>query len=170
MNLPNRLTLLRVALIPFCLLFIMLGWHIPAAIVFVVAALTDLLDGYLARRDKMVTNFGKFADPVADKILSLTVMVALLAQGLYPWWAVCIVAARELAVDGLRLIAVEKGQVIAAGPLGTIKTNAQFFSIISALLHLPGWITLILVIAMSVLTVLSGLQYFYNGRKLFEEN
>ncbi len=170
MNLPNRLTLLRVALIPFCLLFIMLGWHIPAAIVFVVAALTDLLDGYLARRDKMVTNFGKFADPVADKILSLTVMVALLAQGLYPWWAVCIVAARELAVDGLRLIAVEKGQVIAAGPLGKIKTNAQFFSIISALLHLPGWITLILVIAMSVLTVLSGLQYFYNGRKLFEEN
>ena len=82
MNLPNRLTLLRVALIPFCLLFIMLGWHIPAAIVFVVAALTDLLDGYLARRDKMVTNFGKFADPVADKILSLTVMVALLAQWL----------------------------------------------------------------------------------------
>ena len=73
-------------------------------------------------------------------------------------------------MDGLRLIAVEQGQVIPAGQLGKIKTNAQFFSILSALLHLPGWITLTLVVVMSVLTILSGLQYFYNGRKLFSEN
>lgn len=167
MNLPNRLTMLRVLMIPLCLALILLNHYGWAALVFALAALTDLLDGYLARRDKLVTNFGKFADPVADKILALTVMIAMLAQGIYPWWAVCIVAARELAVDGLRLVAVEQGIVIAAGNLGKLKTNAQFFSVLASLLLQPSALTLALQVLMALLTVISGAQYFYGARALF---
>lgn len=170
MNLPNKLTVLRVAMIPLCLLFILLGWYIPAAIVFALASATDYLDGYIARRDKLVTNFGKFADPVADKVLVLSVMVVLLAQGYYAWWGVVIVAVRELMVDGLRLVAVEQGIVIPAGKLGKVKTVAQMFSVMSALMFLPGWITLVLTILMSVLTAVSGWQYFNGGRALFKLN
>jgi CDP-diacylglycerol--glycerol-3-phosphate 3-phosphatidyltransferase len=89
---------------------------------------------------------------------------------MYPWWAVCIVVARELAVDGLRLVAVEQGIVIPAGTLGKYKTNAQFFSILSALLFLPGWLTMALVILMSVLTIISGVQYFRGAEDLLKHN
>ncbi len=166
MNLPNKLTLLRIALIPLCVLLIVVGAPIPAGIVFVLAGLTDFVDGYIARKRNIVTNFGKFADPVADKILSLCVMVVLIPYLNYPWWAVCIVAARELAVDGLRLVAVEQGIVISAGKLGKIKTNFQFFSVISALFLLPNTITMILCVIMSILTIVSGVQYFYGARHL----
>ena len=168
MNLPNKLTILRVAMIPLCLLFALLGFHTAAAGVFALAALTDLLDGHIARKHNMVTNFGKFADPVADKILVLSVMIVLLYQGLFPWWAVCVVAVRELAVDGLRLVAVEQGLVIPAGKLGKFKTNAQIFAVLAALLFLPGWIVMALAIIMSVLTVISGIQYFYGARSVFQ--
>lgn len=168
MNLPNKLTLLRIALIPVCVLFTALHWFIPAGILFIIAALTDFLDGYIARRDKIVTNFGKFADPVADKILSLTMMTALIFFRGFPWWAVCIVAARELAIDGLRLVAVEQGIVIPAGNLGKIKTNLQFFSILASLFLLAEWLVLTLVILMSLMTVLSGLQYFANSKGLWK--
>ena len=167
MNLPNKLTILRVAMIPLCLLFALLGFHTAAAGVFALAALTDLLDGHIARKHNMVTNFGKFADPVADKILVLSVMIVLLYQGLFPWWAVCVVAIRELAVDGLRLVAVEQGLVIPAGKLGKFKTNAQIFSVLAALLLLPGWLVMALAVIMSVLTVISGIQYFYGARSVF---
>lgn len=167
MNLPNKLTILRILMIPLCVLFVMLGWYLAAAIVFILAAVTDFLDGYIARKQNIVTNFGKFADPVADKILALSVMVALIPTLSFPWWAVCIVAARELAVDGLRLVAVEKGIVIPAGNLGKIKTNFQFFSVLSALFLLPHWITLTLCILMSLLTIISGLQYFIASKELF---
>lgn len=166
MNLPNKLTLLRIALIPLCVLLIVVGAPVPAGIVFILAGLTDFVDGYIARKRDIVTNFGKFADPVADKILSLCVMVVLIPYLNYPWWAVCIVAARELAVDGLRLVAVEQGIVISAGKLGKIKTNFQFFSVISALFLLPNTITMILCVIMSILTIVSGVQYFYGARHL----
>ena len=168
MNLPNKLTILRVAMIPLCLLFALLGFHTAAAGVFALAALADLLDGHIARKHNMVTNFGKFADPVADKILVLSVMIVLLYQGLFPWWAVCVVAIRELAVDGLRLVAVEQGLVIPAGKLGKFKTNAQIFSVLAALLFLPGWLVMALAVIMSVLTVISGIQYFYGARSVFQ--
>ena len=168
MNLPNKLTILRVAMIPLCLLFALLGFHTAAAGVFALAALTDLLDGHIARKHNMVTNFGKFADPVADKILVLSVMIVLLYQGLFPWWAVCVVAIRELAVDGLRLVAVEQGLVIPAGKLGKFKTNAQIFSVLAALLFLPSWLVMALAVIMSVLTVISGIQYFYGARSVFQ--
>ena len=167
MNLPNKLTLLRIAMIPLCVLFIILGWYTVAGILFIIASITDFLDGYIARKHQLVTNFGKFADPVADKILSLCVMIALIPTIGYPWWAACIVAARELAVDGLRLVAVEQGVVIPAGKLGKIKTNFQFFSVLASLLSAPGWLVTALCAVMALLTAVSGIQYFKASWHLF---
>ncbi len=166
MNLPNRLTILRVLLIPLCILLTLLnltGW---AAALFILAALTDFADGYIARKHNLVTNFGKFADPVADKILSLCMMIVLVFHTGYPWWAACVVASRELAVDGLRLVAVEQGVVIPAGKLGKIKTNFQFLSVLSSLLKLPGAFTISVCAIMAVLTLISGYEYFRGARHL----
>lgn len=167
MNWPNRLSLLRVALIPVCLVFL----HIPtpfgqamAVLVFVAAALTDWLDGYLARKQKIVTNFGKFIDPVADKLLVLSMLVGLCGLGRFPAWACIVVLFRELAVDGLRMVAVEQGQVIAAGPLGKLKTILQMVMITVYLLG--NWpfgafpMDRILLALVLVMTVWSGVDYF----------
>lgn len=171
MNLPNQLTILRILLIPVCLLLWALGQPVAAAVVFALAAATDFLDGYIARKRGIVTVFGKFADPVADKILVLTAMIFLSADGRLAPWAVSLVAARELMVDGLRLVAVGKGNVIAAGWLGKIKTNLQFFCVLSGmLLPLGHGITLALTILMSAFTVLSGAQYFWASRAVFRED
>ncbi len=167
MNLPNKLTILRVLLIPLCILMTLLNLNIWAAALFVIASVTDFLDGYIARRQKIVTNFGKFADPVADKILSLCMMITLVFWGNFPWWAACVVAARELAVDGLRLVAVEQGIVIPAGKLGKVKTNLQFLCVLSSLLNLPELLTAILCVFMSLLTVVSGIQYFIASKDVF---
>ena len=165
MNLPNKLTLLRILLIPVCLLLWALGQPVFSAAVFALAALTDFLDGYIARKQNITTVFGKFADPVADKILVLTAMIFLCADGIIPAWAVCIVAARELMVDGLRLVAVGRGPVIAAGWLGKIKTNLQFFCILAGMLLPKGhWITLALTVAMAVMTVWSGAKDLWGYR------
>jgi len=169
MNLPNKLTLLRICLIPLCLLLWALGQPIPAAIVFVVAAVTDFFDGYIARKQNIVTVFGKFADPVADKVLVLTAMVFLCADGHLPAWAVSIVAARELLVDGLRLVAAGKGNVIAAGWLGKIKTNLQYFCVVAAMVLPQGhWLTLTLTILMAIMTLWSGAQYVWGHREIFK--
>ena len=168
MNLPNRLTLLRICLIPLCLLLWALGLPIPAAIAFAVAAITDFFDGYIARKQNIVTVFGKFADPVADKVLVLTAMVFLCADGHLPAWAVSIVAARELLVDGLRLVAAGKGNVIAAGWLGKIKTNLQYFCVVAAMVLPKGhWLTLTFTILMAIMTVWSGAQYVWGHREIF---
>ena len=170
MNLPNQLTLLRILMIPLCLALWALGLPIWAAAVFALAAITDFLDGYIARKHNIVTTFGKFADPVADKILVLTAMIFLAADGILPAWAVCVVAARELMVDGLRLVASGKGNVIAAGWLGKIKTNLQFFCVLSGMLLPQGhWITLVLAILMAIMTIWSGAQYFWASRDVFKE-
>ena len=169
MNLPNKLTLLRICLIPLCLLLWALGLPIPAAIAFAVAAITDFFDGYIARKQNIVTVFGKFADPVADKVLVLTAMVFLCADGHLPAWAVSIVAARELLVDGLRLVAAGKGNVIAAGWLGKIKTNLQYFCVIAAMVLPQGhWLTLTFTILMAIMTVWSGWQYVWGHREIFK--
>ena len=170
MNLPNKLTILRIVMIPVCLLLWALRQNVGAAAVFALAAATDFLDGYIARKRNIVTVFGKFADPVADKILVLTAMIFLCADGCLPAWAVCVVAARELMVDGLRLVAVGRGSVIAAGWLGKIKTNLQFFCVLSAMLLPKGhWVTLVLSILMAVMTVWSGAQYFWASRRVFRD-
>ena len=169
MNLPNKLTLLRICLIPLCLLLWALDQPIPAAITFSVAAITDFFDGYIARKRNIVTVFGKFADPVADKVLVLTAMVFLCADGHLPAWAVSIVAARELLVDGLRLVAAGKGNVIAAGWLGKIKTNLQYFCVVAAMVLPKGhWLTLTFTILMAIMTVWSGAQYVWGHREIFK--
>lgn len=165
MNLPNKLTLLRILLIPVCLALWALGQPVYSAAVFALAALTDFLDGYIARKNNIITVFGKFADPVADKLLVLTAMIFLCADGIIPPWAVCVVAARELTVDGLRLVAAGKGTVIAAGWLGKIKTNLQFFCVLAGMLLPKGHsVTLALTIAMAVMTVWSGAKYLWGYR------
>ena len=169
MNLPNRLTMLRILLIPVCCALIALKEYAWAAGVFAVAALTDFLDGRIARSRNLITVFGKFADPVADKLLVLTAMIMLTEQGLLPAWAVCIVAARELAVDGLRLVASGKGQVVAARMPGKIKTTLQFLCVLSALLPVPKVVCTVLTIAMAVMTVVSGALYFTSLRGVFHE-
>ena len=170
MNLPNKLTLLRVIMIPVCLVLWAVKQPVLSAAVFALAAATDFLDGYIARKRNIVTVFGQFADPVADKILVLTAMIFLCADGRLPAWAVSIVAARELMVDGLRLVAVGKGTVIAAGWLGKIKTNLQFFCVLAGMLLPRGhWITLALAAAMAALTVWSGAQYVWAHRDTLKD-
>ena len=139
-NIPNALTLLRIALIPIFILVLSLsysvGMHVFAAIIFAVASITDYLDGYLARKWKVVTNFGKFADPMADKLLVMSAFIMLIEMNMTPAWVVAIIICRELAVTGLRLLLVETGgTVLAAAMPGKIKTFTQMFSIIFLLLH-----------------------------------
>ena len=175
MNLPNRLTCLRIALIPVCLLLWALGLAWASAIVFALACVTDFLDGYIARKQNIVTTFGKFADPVADKILVLCAMIMLSWHGLLPAWIVVAVMFRELAVDGLRLVAVEQGRVIAAGKLGKIKTTVQitliivhlvYFAHFPLLHYLAAWLMIPTQIAMLVMTVWSGVDYFLNNKEV----
>ena len=174
MNLPNSLTLLRVLLIPICLVFLAINTsfcQIMTLIVFIIACITDWLDGYLARQNNRVTNFGKFLDPVADKLLVLSVMIALAGLNRFPAWACCIVLFRELAVDGLRLVAMEQRKVIAAGPLGKIKTTLQMVTLMVYLLHNMPFgsfpMDLILLAATVVMTLWSGVDYFiHNGSVL----
>ena len=170
MNLPNRLTILRVLLIPVCCVLIRLELYWWAAGVFAVGVLTDYLDGQIARRHNLITVFGKFADPVADKLLVLTAMIMLTEKGLIPAWAVCVVAARELAVDGLRLVASGKGQVVAARMPGKIKTVLQFLCVLAALTPVPQIVRTVLVIAMVVMTVVSGALYFISLKDVFHED
>ena len=170
MNTPNRLTILRILMIPLCVICIYCGWHFAAAVVFALASITDFLDGYLARRDNLVTNFGKFADPVADKLLVLTAMVMLTSQGLLPAWAVCILIVRELSVDGLRMLAAGKKNVVAASIWGKCKTTLQILCVLSALLHLPLWITMTLTVLMTVATIFSGVDYFIKLKDVFKED
>ena len=170
MNLPNRLTLLRILLVPVCLILAGLGYYLWAAGVFLVAGLTDLLDGYLARKRQLITDFGKFADPIADKILVLSMSIMLAYKGFLPVWLPIILVFRELAVDGLRLIAVQQGKVVAAGWSGKIKTTCQMILIIYALVFQGGVLMLPASILVGILTVYSGAEYFWKLRGLFQKD
>ena len=137
MNLPNKLSLTRALLIPVMVVLMSFDSRlcmIAAAAVFGAAAYTDYLDGHIARQRGLVTDFGKFIDPVADKLLNLSAMVMLTRLGLLPQWVVIVVLARELCVDGLRMVAVGQGRVIAAGMLGKIKTTSQIVLVLWLLL------------------------------------
>lgn len=176
MNWPNRLSILRVALIPVCVLLLQFpntACQLLALIAFAVAAFTDFLDGYLARKHHLVTNFGKFLDPVADKLLVLSTFIALCGLGRFPAWAGIVILFRELAVDGLRLIAVEQGKVIAAGKLGKIKTTLQMLTIVLLLLNFwqifaPAveWVMISLSV---VMTLFSGADYFIRNRDVLRD-
>ena len=172
-NIPNALTIGRILVIPIFILLLTL-WnnaisHTLAAIIFALASITDYLDGYLARKWKVVTNFGKFADPMADKILVMTAFIMLVELGYAPAWVVAIIICRELAVTRLRLLLVENGgTVLAAAMPGKIKTFSQMFAVIFLLLHwnLLGHITLYIAL---FFTLYSGYDYFKGASFLFKD-
>ena len=178
MNLPNKLTILRILLVPVIVALILLAQDdtllYAAGILFLLASFTDFLDGYLARKNNWITNFGKFMDPLADKLLICSILIALSALGKVPVWAVLVIVAREFAISGFRLVAVEKGTVIAAGNLGKRKTNAQTLWV--AFLLFPfAWgyweLTAQILMWLSViLTVWSFVDYVMRNPSVLKEN
>lgn len=165
MNLPNKLTMLRVILIPVFVVF-MLANITPvdkwiALAIFVVASLTDLADGKIARKYNLVTNFGKFADPLADKLLVCSAMIALIELGRIPAWIVIIIIAREFIISGFRLIASDNGVVIAASYWGKFKTTFQMIMVILMIADISALsiITTIIMYIALVLTIVSLIDY-----------
>ena len=177
MNLPNKLTVLRVIMIPFFVVFMLTdlggkyGNYIALAI-FAVASLTDLLDGKIARKRGLVTNFGKFMDPLADKLLVCSALICLVEMDRLAAWMVIVIIAREFIISGFRLIASDNGVVIAASYWGKFKTTFQMIMIILLILHLGGSFTVIETavtwIAL-ILTVVSLLDYLWKNRGILLE-
>jgi CDP-diacylglycerol--glycerol-3-phosphate 3-phosphatidyltransferase len=166
MNLPNKLTVLRVILVPFFVVFLLLSkttetmkWI--ALALFIVASLTDLLDGHIARSRNLVTTFGKFMDPLADKILTISGMICLIELGRIPSWIVVIIVAREFIISGFRLIATEHGIVIAANYWGKWKTTFQMIMIILMIMNIPSlqMVTTIVMWVALILTIVSLVTY-----------
>ena len=175
MNLPNKLTLLRVALIPLFVVLLLLYSRYPyvnyaACFVFIAASLTDLFDGKIARKYDLVTNFGKFMDPLADKLLVISALICLLKLDMIPVWAVLLITAREFIISGFRLVAAEKGLVLAASKMAKIKTTVQMIMTVSLMLDFPwtffkalNWILIILAV---ILTITSLLEYLIKNRSV----
>ncbi|MFD1484009.1 CDP-diacylglycerol--glycerol-3-phosphate 3-phosphatidyltransferase [Lacticaseibacillus baoqingensis] len=191
MNLPNKLTLMRMILIPIFTLLLVLDWPsgsitiagtsvamswFVGVLIFIVACITDFADGQIARRNHLVTNFGKFADPLADKLLVMTAFIFLATRGSVPAWGVAIILWRELAVTGLRLLLANGGEVMAAAWPGKIKTNAQMFAIIFLMVNNAGFAALhfplatILFYIAVFFTIYSGVEYFYKNRAVFSDS
>ena len=159
MNLPNKLTLLRIILIPFFMGVLYMGFpgaNWVALAIFIVASFTDLLDGKIARKYNLVTDFGKFADPLADKMLTTAAMLWFVENGQMCAWALLIVLIREFAVSGLRMIASDKGRVIAAGWSGKVKTASTMVCIILMLLPIPAMLNSICVAVIVLTPIYSG--------------
>ena len=173
----NKITVFRIVLVPVFLLLCYQGMRIPALIVFLIASLSDMADGYIARHYNQITNFGKFMDPLADKILVLSAMCYFVEVGRMPGWALAIVLLREFAVSGMRLIAVEQGRVIAAGWSGKIKTAATMVCLCLMLLigppaigdSAPDLIALISTAVILITTVYSGIEYLVKNRDVFRD-
>ena len=177
MNLPNKLTILRMVLIiPFvaCMLVPGLGdaGMYASVVLFVVASLTDLLDGKIARRYNLVTNFGKFMDPLADKLLVMSALVSMVALEDLPAWVVIVILAREFAITGFRTLAVEAGIVLAASWWGKVKTTVQMIMIIVVLLDLPfefmGLFEMALAGLAVFFTILSGADYIIKNKDVLK--
>lgn len=173
MNLPNKLTFLRILMVPVFVILMYLDFansRLIATLVFAIASFTDFLDGYLARRDGLVTNFGKFADPLADKILVCAALICLTEIGSIPAWGVIIIIAREFAVTGLRVIAASENITIAASKLGKIKTVSQLISMILLLSNIESLYTagLYLFYFAVLFTIISGIDYFVKNIKVLD--
>ena len=172
MNTANKLTLARVVAIP--LFIVLLYWDFPhhlwvALGVFILASITDFVDGYVARHYNQITDFGKFMDPLADKLLVMSAMAWFVEAGWMPAWAFFIVIGRELAVPGRRPVAVEKGRVIAAGKSGKVKTASTMVGICLMLAFPTEPLILICTIVILVTTVYSGVEYFVQNRDVFRD-
>ena len=178
MNLPNKLTTFRVILIPFFVFFMLapnmtgINNYIAVAI-FIVASLTDLLDGKIARKYNLVTNFGKFMDPLADKLLVCSAMICLIQTGQLAAWIVVIIIAREFIISGIRLIASDNGVVIAASYWGKVKTFVQMAMSIFLVFHFQAEvfriIESILIYASVILTIISLVDYIYKNRGVMKD-
>ena len=171
MNTANKLTLLRVVMIPAFLLVLYL--HVPGAnywalAIFALASITDTLDGYIARHYNQVSDFGKFMDPLADKCLVMAALCWFVEEGTFAAWVLAIVLLREFAVSGMRLVAVEKGRVIAAGWSGKIKTASTMVCICLILFGIPQWLNYVCQGVILVTTVYSGIEYFAKNADVFK--
>ncbi len=180
LNIANKLTILRVTLIPFMIVFYMTGllnepWNrLAALVVFAIASYTDHLDGHLARSRGLITDFGKFMDPLADKLLVCSALIMFVETGEIAAWVVIIIIAREFIISGFRLVAATKGVVIAAAMLGKIKTVVQMIMVMAIMLGLDyTWyhvIVQILIYASMILSIASVVEYIYKNRQvLYDE-
>ena len=174
MNTPNKLTVARMIMVPFLVIFLLTGWggesnrYISLAL-FAAASITDWFDGHLARKYNLITNFGKFMDPLADKLLVCSAMICMIELNRLPAWVVIIIIAREFIISGFRLIAAENGVVIAANYWGKFKTVSQMIMIILLILDFGGFFAILteVFIWLSVaLTVISLLTYIMQNRKV----
>ncbi|MDR0325837.1 MAG: CDP-diacylglycerol--glycerol-3-phosphate 3-phosphatidyltransferase [Oscillospiraceae bacterium] len=175
MTIANVVTIARIGLVPVFLVYMGMDWRVAALVIFSVAAATDFIDGYLARRMGQVTNFGKIMDPLADKLLVLVALICFIREGTAPVWVVAVVLAREFLVSALRIVAASEGKVLAADFSGKVKTVVQIFGAIAILtpwynielwpsfaLHtLASWL-------IAAVTVWSGLDYLVRHRALFK--
>ena len=172
MNTANKLTILRVVMIPAFLLVLYL--NVPyanywALAIFAAASITDTLDGYIARHYNQITDFGKFMDPLADKCLVFAAMLWFVEVGQMPAWALLIVIVREFAVSGLRMVAADKGRVIAAGWSGKVKTAATMVCVLLMLLPLPEIVSQIGTAVIVLTTIYSGVEYFMKNADILTE-
>lgn len=179
MNLPNKISIARILLIPVLVFFLLSPLEIGtvfgletnifiALLIFVFASLTDWVDGYLARKLNLVTNFGKFIDPLADKLLMTAGFIALVEMGLAPAWMVIVILSREFAVTGLRVIAAKEGIVIAAGYSGKVKTTVQIVTIIVLLINLSPLLNSVMLWASVIITIYSGAEYFIQNKAVLK--
>jgi CDP-diacylglycerol---glycerol-3-phosphate 3-phosphatidyltransferase len=186
-NLANKITLIRIFLVPVVMIFLLVRFDIGhiqigtvsltvseliATWIFILAAITDGLDGYIARKNRLITNLGKFLDPLADKLLITAALVSLVEMQRLEAWIAIVIISREFAVTGLRLIAAAEGYVIAASALGKLKTIIQIVCIVSLMLKnvpfstIPFPFSEIATWLAVLVTLLSGLDYFYKNRKI----
>lgn len=173
MNLPNKLTMLRIILIPVFIAVLMTGYYYISAVIFIVAAATDALDGHIARKYNLITNFGKIMDPLADKLLVISALICLVELGDVAGWMVIVILAREFVVTGLRTVAAAEGVVIAAGWSGKLKTVLQMIAIPALLLQ--NWpfemiglpFAQIMLWASVIMTIVSGAEYVAQNRRIF---
>ena len=177
MNLPNKLTLGRIFAIPVFIIVLMMGYRVAAVAIFILAALTDMLDGKIARKYNLVTNFGKLMDPLADKLLTMSAFLCLIELGDVPAWMVIVILGREFIITGMRQVAAAEGIVIAAVWSGKIKTVLQMVAI--PLLLLQNWpcsvyfhdfpLDQIFLWAALVMTIVSGVEYVVKNREVFSQ-
>ena len=172
MNLPNKLTCIRMLMVPFFVAAMVLPFsnhYLWALILFIAASFTDMLDGKIARKQGLITDFGKFMDPIADKLLVMSAMAWFVEADWMPAWAFFLVIARELAVTGLRLVAVEQGRVIAAGKSGKVKTASTMVGICLMLAFPQPTLRLVCVAVILVTTVYSGVEYFVQNKDVLRK-
>ena len=160
MTTASKITLLRVAMIPVFMVFLLLGWNWAALVVFILASLTDFVDGYIARHYNQVSDFGKFLDPLADKLLVIAAMLIFVQWGRIPAWMVMIVLTREFAVTGLRLVAVQNGRVVAAGWSGKVKTASTMVGLCVMMAVSHPVLDIVISWIIVVTTLASGVEYF----------